>query len=66
LQTISEHKIRVSPLRFFGLNRKQDEVNWLVLGKKKRCMNKLYLFCEKNVEKLKNSKLEWLVCLVTI
>lgn len=29
LQTISEHKIRVSPLRFFGLNRRQGEVNCL-------------------------------------
>ncbi|XP_010491994.1 PREDICTED: uncharacterized protein LOC104769474 [Camelina sativa] len=27
LQTISEHKIRVSPLRFFSLNWKQEEVN---------------------------------------
>ncbi|EOA22948.1 hypothetical protein CARUB_v10003684mg [Capsella rubella] len=26
LQTISEHKMRVSPLQFFGLNRKQEKV----------------------------------------
>jgi len=53
LQTISEHKIRVSPLRFFGLNRKQDEVNWLVLGKKKKVHEQVVFVLWKKCGKIK-------------